>query len=96
MVNRRVTATLPKHPALSSHNDCGGFCFQVRMPKGPTVPKPFNLSQGNKRKHEETASEYVSLAEQVEAFQKRTPSRYHLRSRKSEEGEHRLDQPQRP
>lgn len=57
------------------------------MPKGPTVPKPFNLSQGNKRKLEEATSEYVSLAEQVEAFQKRTPSRYHLRSRKSDEGE---------
>lgn len=59
----------------------------MRLPKGPTVPKPFNLSQGNKRKLEETTSEYVSLAEQVEAFQRRTPSRYHLRSRKSEEGE---------
>ncbi|NWR82828.1 TPX2 protein, partial [Furnarius figulus] len=59
----------------------------MRMPKGCTVPKPFNLSQGNKRKLEETTSEYVSFAEQVEAFQKRTPSRYHLRSRKSEEGQ---------
>ncbi|NXY49890.1 TPX2B protein, partial [Ceuthmochares aereus] len=68
-------AVLRKHPPSP-----------VRMPKGPTIPKPFNLSQGNKRKLEETASEYVSLAEQVEAFQKRTPSRYHLRSRKSDEG----------
>ncbi|KFV05313.1 Targeting protein for Xklp2-B, partial [Pterocles gutturalis] len=68
-------AVLRKHPPSP-----------VRMPKGPTVPKPFNLSQGNKRKHEESTSEYVSLAEQVEAFQKRTPSRYHLRSRKSDEG----------
>ncbi|XP_056363830.1 targeting protein for Xklp2 isoform X1 [Oenanthe melanoleuca] len=58
----------------------------VRMPKGRTVPKPFNLSQGNKRKLEEATTEYVSFAEQVEAFQKRTPPRYHLRSRKSEEG----------
>ncbi|XP_010213780.1 PREDICTED: targeting protein for Xklp2 [Tinamus guttatus] len=58
----------------------------VRVPKGPTVPKPFNLSQGNKRKIEETTSEYVSLAQQVQAFQKRTPPRYHLRSRKSDEG----------
>ncbi|NWH67734.1 TPX2B protein, partial [Geococcyx californianus] len=66
-------AVLRKHPPSPG-----------RMPKGPTVPKPFNLSQGNKRKLEETASEYVSLAEQVEAFQKRTPSRYHLRSRKSD------------
>ncbi|NXF49281.1 TPX2 protein, partial [Oceanites oceanicus] len=68
-------AVLRKHPPSPG-----------RMPKGPTIPKPFNLSQGNKRKLEETTSEYVSLAEQVEAFQKRTPSRYHLRSRKSDEG----------
>ncbi|NXK23231.1 TPX2 protein, partial [Arenaria interpres] len=68
-------AVLRKHPPSPG-----------RLPKGPTVPKPFNLSQGNKRKLEETSSEYVSLAEQVEAFQKRTPSRYHLRSRKSDEG----------
>ncbi|NWU11671.1 TPX2B protein, partial [Cephalopterus ornatus] len=67
-------AVLRKHPPSP-----------MRVPKGPTVPKPFNLSQGNKRKLEETTSEYVSFAEQVEAFQKRTPSRYHLRSRKSEE-----------
>ncbi|NXH75555.1 TPX2 protein, partial [Hydrobates tethys] len=68
-------AVLRKHPPSPG-----------RMPKGPTIPKPFNLSHGNKRKIEETTSEYVSLAEQVEAFQKRTPSRYHLRSRKSDEG----------
>ncbi|NWU77752.1 TPX2B protein, partial [Onychorhynchus coronatus] len=67
-------AVLRKHPPSP-----------MRVPKGPTVPKPFNLSQGNKRKLEETTSEYVSFAEQVEAFQKRTPSRYHLRSRKPEE-----------
>lgn len=63
------------------------FCLQLRIPKGPTIAKPFNLSQGNKRKLEENTSEYVSLAEQVEAFQKTTPPRYHLRSRKSDEGE---------
>ncbi|NWW05632.1 TPX2B protein, partial [Oreocharis arfaki] len=68
-------AVLRKHPPSPA-----------RMPKGPTVPKPFNLSQGNKRKLEEATTEYVSFAEQVEAFQKRTPPRYHLRSRKSEEG----------
>ncbi|NXP69295.1 TPX2B protein, partial [Chloropsis cyanopogon] len=67
-------AVLRKHPPSP-----------IRMPKGHTVPKPFNLSQGNKRKLEAT-TEYVSFAEQVEAFQKRTPPRYHLRSRKSEEG----------
>ncbi|NXX71204.1 TPX2B protein, partial [Spizella passerina] len=68
-------AVLRKHPPSP-----------VRMPKGHTVPKPFNLSQGNKRKHEEATTEYVSFAEQVEAFQRRTPTRYYLRSRKSEEG----------
>ncbi|XP_052539722.1 targeting protein for Xklp2 isoform X1 [Tympanuchus pallidicinctus] len=68
-------AVLRKHPPSP-----------MRMPKGPTVPKPFNLSTGSKRKLEDTSSEYVSLAQQVEAFQKRTPSRYHLRSRKSDEG----------
>ncbi|KAM4649769.1 targeting protein for Xklp2 isoform 1-T6 [Amazona ochrocephala] len=58
----------------------------MRVPKGHTIAKPFNLSQGNKRKLEESTSEYMSLAEQVEAFQKNTPPRYHLRSRKSDEG----------
>ncbi|GCC38397.1 hypothetical protein chiPu_0016911 [Chiloscyllium punctatum] len=54
---------------------------KTRGHKGATVPKPFNLSSGNKRKHEATNSqEYVSLAQQVEAFQCRTPSRYQLRS----------------
>ncbi|XP_064023779.1 targeting protein for Xklp2 isoform X3 [Pogoniulus pusillus] len=68
-------AVLRKHPTPPA-----------RLPKGPTVPKPFNLSQGRKRKLEEATPEYMSLAQQVEAFQKGTPSRYHLRSRKSEEG----------
>ncbi|XP_062897619.1 targeting protein for Xklp2 isoform X1 [Mobula hypostoma] len=52
----------------------------TREHKGVTMSKPFKLS-GSKRKHVETNSQaYVSLAEQVEAFQCRTPSRYHLRS----------------
>lgn len=46
-----------------------------------TVPKPFNLSKSNKRKLEEITTEYTSTAEQVLAFQKRTPQRFHLRSR---------------
>ncbi|XP_043944951.1 targeting protein for Xklp2 [Protopterus annectens] len=58
----------------------------ARVPKGPTVPKPFHLSCGNKRKYDEAnASEFVSLAQQIEAFQRSTPSRYHLRNRKKEE-----------
>lgn len=52
--------------------------------KGATVPKPFNLSKGNKRKVEEP-SVYVSMAQQIQQFQKRTPDRYHLRSRRSQE-----------
>ncbi|XP_026800904.3 targeting protein for Xklp2 isoform X1 [Pangasianodon hypophthalmus] len=67
------TSQLRKHPSspLKTH-------------KGTTVPKPFNLSAGHKRKLEETSS-YVSMAEQIEQFQKRTPTRYHLRSRQSQE-----------
>lgn len=54
------------------------------MPRGATVPKPFNLSTGSKRKAEEE-SVYVSMAQQIQQFQKRTPDRYHLRSRQSQE-----------
>ncbi|XP_062871504.1 targeting protein for Xklp2 [Trichomycterus rosablanca] len=69
------TSQLRKHPSspLKGH-------------KGTTIPKPFNLSTGNKRKLEDTdSSSYVSMAEQIEQFQKRTPTRYHLRSRQSQE-----------
>ncbi|XP_061486811.1 targeting protein for Xklp2 isoform X2 [Rhineura floridana] len=69
------TAALRKHPPSPA-----------RVAKGPTIPKPFNLSQGNKRKIEEVSSEYMSLAQMVQNFQRRTPPRYHLRSRKAEEG----------
>ncbi|KAF4077956.1 hypothetical protein AMELA_G00193810 [Ameiurus melas] len=67
------TSQLRKHPSspLKAH-------------KGTTIPRPFNLSTGRKRKLEETNS-YVSMAEQIEQFQKRTPTRYHLRSRQSQE-----------
>ncbi|XP_075756979.1 targeting protein for Xklp2 isoform X2 [Pelodiscus sinensis] len=67
-------AALRKHPPSPA-----------RVAKGPTIPKPFHLSQGNKRKFEETVSEYVPLAQQIVNFQKRTPSRYHLRSRRTDE-----------
>ncbi|AWP09167.1 putative targeting protein for Xklp2-like [Scophthalmus maximus] len=71
--------------------------------KGATVPKPFNLSKGSRRK-EEGPGAYVSMAEQIEQFQKRTPDRYHLRSRQSQErgpspvkGDHlKLTQPHTP
>ncbi|KAL4630672.1 targeting protein for Xklp2 isoform X1 [Arapaima gigas] len=55
------------------------FVFQAKAPRGTTVPKPFNLSAGTKRKFEDTTP-YVPMAQQVELFQKRTPARYHLRS----------------
>ncbi|XP_007903342.2 targeting protein for Xklp2 isoform X1 [Callorhinchus milii] len=64
----------------------------MRALKGSTVPKPFNLSCGSKRKHTDMESKaYVSVAQQVEEFQRRTPSRYHLRSKQLvEEGPHRV------
>ncbi|XP_072487734.1 targeting protein for Xklp2 isoform X2 [Notamacropus eugenii] len=69
------TSELRKHPPSPA-----------RVGKGPTIAKPFNLSKGKKRPFEETTSTYVPLAQQIEAFHKRTPSRYHLRSKKDDEG----------
>ncbi|XP_051947851.1 targeting protein for Xklp2 isoform X1 [Xyrauchen texanus] len=66
------TSQLRKHPASP-----------LKAPKGTTIPKPFNLSRG-KRKLEETGA-YMPMAQQIELFQKRTPTRYHLRSRQSQE-----------
>ncbi|XP_070695731.1 targeting protein for Xklp2 [Pempheris klunzingeri] len=86
------------------------FITQLRKPsspakamKGATVPQPFNLSTGSKRRLEEQSA-YVPLAQQIQQFQKRTPDRYHLRSRKSQargpspvKGDHlKLTQPHTP
>uniref|UniRef100_A0A668AQS1 TPX2 microtubule nucleation factor n=1 Tax=Myripristis murdjan TaxID=586833 RepID=A0A668AQS1_9TELE len=80
-----------KTDTASSANDKeGDFVGQLRKHapttalKGATVPKPFNLSTGNKRKVEESAA-YVPMAQQIEQFERRTPTRYHLRSRQSQE-----------
>ena len=55
--------------------------FQSKGPKRATVPRPFNLSTGSKRKAEDdTTNPYVPIAQQIAAFQRRTPDRYHLRS----------------
>ncbi|XP_054322864.1 targeting protein for Xklp2 isoform X1 [Pongo pygmaeus] len=67
------TSELRKHPSSPA-----------RVTKGCTVVKPFNLSQGKKRTFDETVSTYVPLAQQVEDFHKRTPNRYHLRSKKDD------------
>ncbi|XP_067303313.1 targeting protein for Xklp2 isoform X2 [Pseudorasbora parva] len=66
------TSQLRKHPSSP-----------LKAPKGTTVPKPFKLSRG-KRKHDEEGA-YMPMAQQIEQFQKRTPTRYHLRSRQSQE-----------
>ncbi|MEQ2235396.1 hypothetical protein ILYODFUR_001961 [Ilyodon furcidens] len=67
------------------------FIHQLRQPsspakarKGATVPKPFNLSAGHKIRKEEPGS-YVPMAQQIEQFQKRTPTRYHMRSCRTKE-----------
>ncbi|XP_006154788.1 targeting protein for Xklp2 isoform X2 [Tupaia chinensis] len=67
------TSELRKHPPSPA-----------QVNKGCTIIKPFNLSQGKKRTYDETTSTYVPLAQQVEAFHKRTPNRYHLRSKKDD------------
>lgn len=67
------TSQLRKHPSSPA-----------QVSKGCTIIKPFNLSHGKKRTFDEAASTYVPLAQQVEAFHKRTPNRYHLRSKKDD------------
>uniref|UniRef100_A0A2K5CR98 TPX2 microtubule nucleation factor n=1 Tax=Aotus nancymaae TaxID=37293 RepID=A0A2K5CR98_AOTNA len=67
------TSELRKHPSSPAG-----------VTKGCTIVKPFNLSQGKKRTFDETVSTYVPLAQQVEDFHKRTPNRYHLRSKKDD------------
>nr|XP_046221350.1 targeting protein for Xklp2-B-like isoform X5 [Oncorhynchus gorbuscha] len=67
------TAQLRKHPSSPT-----------KAPKGATVPKPFNLSTGSKKKVEDPVP-FMPMAQQIELFQKRTPTRYHLRSRQSQE-----------
>lgn len=48
------------------------------------MPKPFNLSAGNKRKEEESDA-YVPMAQQIKQFEKKTPVRYHMHSRRIQE-----------
>ncbi|XP_024119627.1 targeting protein for Xklp2 [Oryzias melastigma] len=66
------------------------FIHQLRKPaspaktrRGATMPKPFNLSAGNRKKDESAA--YVPMAQQIQQFQKKTPVRYHMRSRRIQE-----------
>ncbi|KAG8447264.1 hypothetical protein GDO86_014652 [Hymenochirus boettgeri] len=87
---------LKRHTEQSEHRSYKEVDFKAMLRKRPsslvnnpksghTIPEPFNLSKGSKRKHEEAnASEFISTAEQVLSFHKRTPSRYHLRSRQKE------------
>nr|XP_045013157.1 targeting protein for Xklp2 isoform X2 [Jaculus jaculus] len=67
------TSELRKHPPSPAG-----------VSKGCTIIKPFNLSKGKKRTFDETAATYVPLAQQIEAFHKRTPTRYHLRNKKDD------------
>lgn len=70
---------------------------------GATVPKPFKLSRGVKQKGVGLAT-FVSMAQQIQRYETRTPPRYHLPSRHAqgrgpspERGEHmKLTQPQSP
>lgn len=68
----------------SFFNNLWGKNFKTKTMRGATVPKPFNLSRGTKRKVEETSA-YVPMAQLIEQFQRRTPERYHLRSRKTQD-----------
>lgn len=103
------TRAKPTTSSSTAHKEVD-FIHQLRKPsspakamKGATVPKPFKLSRGNKRKVEDP-SPYVPMAQRIEQYEKRTPDRYHLRSRKTQErgpspvkGDHlKLTQPHTP
>ncbi|KAM8864791.1 targeting protein for Xklp2 isoform 1-T4 [Spinachia spinachia] len=96
-----MTATVPREfhfntsakataPSNAAHKEVD-FISQLRKPscpakatRGATVPKPFNLSTSHKKAMEESAA-YVPMAQAIAQFQKRTPDRYHLHSRRSQE-----------
>ncbi|XP_078507893.1 targeting protein for Xklp2-A-like [Lissotriton helveticus] len=81
-----------KHPVSKSNEELKAVDFPrtlrsascpARLPKGGcTIPKPFKLSKQNKRKPaEDGPGKFVSMAEQVAAFLKDTPPRFHSLSR---------------
>ncbi|XP_053527278.1 targeting protein for Xklp2 isoform X3 [Artibeus jamaicensis] len=88
----RTDERIKQHPQNQEEYKEANFISELRkhppspaqVTKGCTIIKPFNLSQGKKRTFDETSSSYVPLAQQVEAFYKRTPNRYHLRSKKDD------------
>ncbi|XP_036899710.1 targeting protein for Xklp2 isoform X3 [Sturnira hondurensis] len=88
----RTDERIKQHPQNQEEYKEANFVSELRkhppspaqVTKGCTIIKPFNLSQGKKRTFDETSSSYVPLAQQVEAFYKRTPNRYHLRSKKDD------------
>ncbi|XP_068589847.1 targeting protein for Xklp2 [Cebidichthys violaceus] len=85
--NTRVKATTSSnaaHKEVDFINQLRKASSPTKAMRGATVPKPFNLSTSNKREVEASAA-YVPMAQQIEQFQKRTPDRYHLRSRRSQE-----------
>ncbi|XP_031733142.1 targeting protein for Xklp2-like, partial [Anarrhichthys ocellatus] len=85
--NTRVKVTASSnaaHKEVDFINQLRKASSPTKAMRGATVPKPFNLSTSNKRAVEESAA-YVPMAEQIEQFQRRTPDRYHLRSRSSQE-----------
>ncbi|XP_018557011.1 targeting protein for Xklp2 isoform X1 [Lates calcarifer] len=98
-----TTSSSTAHKEVDFINQLRKPSSPVKAKKGATVPKPFNLSTGSKRKLE-GPDVYVPMAQQIEQFQKRTPDRYHLRSRCSLErgpspvkGDHlKLTQPHTP
>uniref|UniRef100_A0A3Q3X5K1 Uncharacterized protein n=1 Tax=Mola mola TaxID=94237 RepID=A0A3Q3X5K1_MOLML len=97
------TSTTSDHKEVDFISQLRKATSPAKAIRGTTVPKPFNLSIGNKRKMEDLSA-YVPMAQQIEQFQKRTPDRYHLRSRSRQErgpspvkGEHlKLTQPHTP
>lgn len=101
--SKTVTSSSAAHKEVDFMSQLRKPSSPAKAPRGATIPKPFNLSKGTKRKMVEPAA-FVPMAQQIAQFQKRTPERYHLRSRRSQargpspvKGDHlKLTQPHTP
>ncbi|XP_071491574.1 targeting protein for Xklp2 homolog [Diadema antillarum] len=90
--NFETDQRIKQHP-MATRQDAKSFQDNLRKgrsspipaQRGPTVPKPFKLTENRKRKLDNAeaagvkSSPYVSMATRINQFQTKTPQRYHTR-----------------
>eukprot|EP00057_Strongylocentrotus_purpuratus_P035267 XP_798362.1 PREDICTED: targeting protein for Xklp2 homolog [Strongylocentrotus purpuratus] len=73
-----------RQDAKTFESDLRGKISPAKVPHGPTVPKPFKLTDNRKRKLGEGGegsknSPYCSMATRIQQFHNKTPQRFHTR-----------------